>query len=176
MKKLTILVISTAFIFSINAAHAKNSASTSELSSSTNKLFLLKGKAPTGSKIPSIEATSTVPFHKTFGALTAEQQNLVRAKFDSLRSNDTPPFPRSGLRAVYKPLVKANKEFGDDSDINVTAKINSAGFVNGVTVHNSNNAQLVSYIQRHLQNTRFEPAKCDGIACDMDFPIDISFN
>ncbi|MFT6407869.1 MAG: hypothetical protein ACJAQ6_001285 [Arenicella sp.] len=176
MKKLTLLVISTAFIFSVNATHAKNSHSTAEGSSASSEVFLLKGNAPVGSRIPTIEAKSTVPFNKRFNALTAEQKNLVRAKFDNLSSNDTPPFPSSGLRAVYKPLLKANKAFGDNSDINVTAKVNSSGFVNGVTVHGDSNEQLVAYIQRHLQNTKFEPATCNGVACDMDFPIDISFN
>ncbi|MBL4671399.1 MAG: hypothetical protein JKX81_03995 [Arenicella sp.] len=174
MKKFTLLAISAAFVFSINAAHAGTSEARSAVTPS--KLFYLKGEAPTGSRIPSIDATSTIPFNKRFDALTAEQQNLVKTKFDDLRNNDTPPFPTSGLRAVYKPLINANQVFGDNSDLNVTAKVNSSGFVSGVTVHNSGNPRLVNYIEQRLQQVKFEPAKCNGIACDMDFPIEISFN
>jgi hypothetical protein len=175
MKKLTLLAISSAFVFTINTANANVPHNAAEFSSDSGTLFILKGDAPVGSRIPSIAATSKVPFNKRFNALTVEQQNLVRAKFDNLDSNDTPPFPSSGLRAIYKPVLKANKTFGDNSAISITAKVDSSGFVNGVTVHNNSNAQLVAYIQRHIQNTKFEPAKCGGVACDMDFPIDISF-
>jgi hypothetical protein len=174
MKKLTLLTISAAFIFSINSAHAGSLHSPSAVNSS--KVFYLKGDAPVGSRIPSIDATSSVPFNKGFQSLTSEQQNLVKATFDNLGNNDTPPFPTSGLGAVYKPLINANQAFGNDKGLSVTAKVNSAGYVNGVTVHNNSNVQLVNYIQRRLQNTKFEPAKCNGIACDMDFPIEISFN
>lgn len=178
MKKIKLFAISAASIFSIsafsiNAAHAATEARSSLTPS---KVYHLKGKALTGSRIPSIDATSAIPFNKRFEALTAEQQNLVKTKFNDLLNNDTPPFPSSGLRAVYKPLVSANQAFGDDRDLNVTAKVDSSGIVSGVTVHNSSNPQLVSYIEQRLQYVNFEPAMCDGIACDMDFPIEISFN
>lgn len=179
MKKFTLLAISATFVYSIsafgiNSAHAGTSEVRSDVTPS--KLFYLKGEAPTGSRIPSIDATSTIPFNKRFEALTAEQQNLVKNRFDDLHNNDTPPFPSSGLRAIYKPLVNANQAFGDNSALNITAKINSSGFVSGVAVHNSDNPQLVNYIEQHLQQVKFEPANCNGIACDMDFPIEISFN
>jgi len=119
MKKITLLAISAAFVLSINAAHAGTEARSSLTPS---KLFYLKGEAPTGSRIPSIDATSTIPFNKRFEALTADQQNLVKTRFDDLLNNDTPPFPSSGLRAVYKPLVNANQVFGDNRDLNVTPR------------------------------------------------------
>jgi hypothetical protein len=179
MKNITLLAISAAIVYSISAfgitvAHAGTYEAQSSLTPS--KIFYLKGEAPTGSRIPSIDATSTIPFNKRFEALTAEQQNLVKTKFDDLRNNDTPPFPTSGLQAIYKPLVNANQAFGDNSDLNVTAKVNSSGFVSGVTVHNNPNPQLVNYIEQRLQQVKFEAAKCSGVACDRDFPIEISFN
>ena len=174
MKKITLLAISAAFLFGINAAHASSSEGRSAVTPS--KLYYLKGEAPTGSRIPSVDATSAIPFNKRFEALTAEQQNLVKTKFDDLRNNDTPPFPTSGLRAIYKPLVNANQAFGDNRDLSVTTKVNSSGFVSGVTVHDNHNPQLVNYIEQRLRQVKFEPAKCDGVACDMDFPIEIGFN
>jgi len=168
MKKLNILLIAASLVCGISTAHAKASPS--------KKLYTLKGDARVGSLLPSIDAKSSVPFNKRFDALTTEQQNLVKAKFNNLGVNDTPPFPVAGLRAVYKPLVKANKTYGDNSALKVTAKINSFGYVNDVTVHDNNNSQLVDYIERSLRHTKFEPAKCDGTACAMNFPIEINFN
>ncbi len=165
MKKLNALLIAATLIFSISASHATSSP----------KLYSLKGDTH-GSKIPSIDAQSTVPFNKRFDALTSQQQNLVKAKFDHLGVNDTPPFPVSGLKAVYKPLVKANKVYGDNSTLNVTATVSTNGTVTDVKVHNSNNVDLVSYIERNLQHAEFQPASCNGVACEMNFPIEISFN
>lgn len=179
MNKTTLLTISAALtlcinILGINAVHAGVSESRSPIPPS--KLFYLKGEAPSGSRIPLIDATSTIPFNKRFDALTAEQRNLVKAKFDNLRTSDTPPFPTSGLRAIYKPLINANQAFGNNSDLNVTAKVNSSGFVSDVIVHNSGNSQLINYIEQRLHQVKFDPAKCNGVACAMDFPIEIGFN
>jgi len=166
MKKLNILIVVATLLCTISAAHANISHS---------KVYTLKGDRLVGSLLRSTDATSSVPFSKRFKDLTSEQQNLVRAKFDNLGRNDTPPFPVSGLRAVYKPLIKANKTFGDNSALEVTAKITSQGFVNGITVHNNDNTKLVAYIERSLRYTKFDPASCNGVACDMDFPIEINF-
>jgi hypothetical protein len=166
MKKIHLLVIVASLIFSISAAHASASA----------QRYSLKGEARVGSYISTVGATSNIPFNKRFDALTLEQQNLVKAKFVDLGANDTPPFPVSGLRAVYKPVVKANANYGDNSELNITAKISSLGFVEKVTVHGHNNAALVAHIESSLRKTKFQPAQCNGIACDMDFPIEISFN
>lgn len=166
MKKINILVVAASIILSVNAAQASTSA----------QLYSLKGDARVGTRIATVGATSNIPFNKRFAALTQEQQNLVKAKFDNLGVNDTPPFPVSGLRAVYKPLLKANASYGDNSELNVTAKVTSSGYVNEVTVRGSSDSELVTYIEDSLRNTKFEPAQCNGVACDMDFPIEISFN
>ena len=166
MKKLNIILVAASLLFSISASQATPSP----------KLYSLKGDAPTGTLIRSVEATSTIPFNKRFDALTSEQQNMVRAKFDNLGTHDTPPFPVSGLGAVYKTLIKANKVYGNNSALNVTAIVNSSGYVNGVTLHDNSNKELAAYIERRLRYTKFEPATCNGVACDMSFPIEISFN
>ena len=166
MKKFNILLVAASLLVSVNLAHATASP----------KLYSLKGEAQAGTRIASVDATSTVPFSKRFDALTSEQQNLVRAKFDNLGANDTPPFPVAGLRAVYKPLIKANKVYGSNNALSVTATVDSSGDVSDVTVHDNSNEKLAAYIERRLKYTKFEPATCNGVACDMNFPIEISFN
>jgi len=158
MKNLATLVIAASLIFSINTAQAKTSPT----------LYTLKGDAQAGTLIPSVEATSTVPFNKRYNALTSEQQNLVKAKFDELGANDTPPYPLSGLAAVYRPVIKANKIYGDNSTLSITAKVNSSGKVSNIEVHNSDNQKMVAYIERKLQHTKFEAAKCNGVECEMN--------
>jgi len=158
MKQLNLLIIAVAIIFSASTTLAT--------ASPHSRLYTLKGEAPAGSRMP---------FNKRFDALTSQQQNLVKAKFDDLGKNDTPPFPVSGLQAVYKPIIKANKHYGSDRALEATATVDIAGNVRSITVHNNKNKRLVAYIERSLRGVKFEPAMCDGTACEMDFPIDIAF-
>jgi len=167
MKQLNLLIIAVAIIFSASTTLAT--------ASPHSRLYTLKGEAPAGSRIPVTDATSTVPFNKRFDALTSQQQNLVKAKFDDLGKNDTPPFPVSGLQAVYKPIIKANKHYGSNRALEATASVDIAGNVRSITVHNNKNKRLVAYVERSLRGVKFEPAMCDGTACEMDFPIDIAF-
>lgn len=166
MKNLTTFLLTAILLCGLQtAAHATPAP----------KLYTLKGDTQ-GSRIPSIDAKSTIPFNKRFNSLTIEQQNLVKAKFEELGANDSPPFPTRGLRAVYKTVIQANKNYGDNSPLKVTATVDKKGRVSEVVVHNNTNRELVSYIERNLQYAKFDAARCNGVACEMDFPIEISFN
>ena len=117
-----------------------------------------------------------MPFNKRFNALTTEQQDQVRAKFDALGENDTPPYPASGLQAVYKPLINANKNYGYNRPLKLTVTVDKQGDVSNVDIHSDVNSRLTAYVERSLRRTKFEPAMCNGIACEMNFPVDITFN
>ncbi len=170
MKTLTTLLLSASLALSIQGASA----------STSSKLYSLNGEARAGSLIPSVAATSNVPFNKRYEALTLDQQELVKAKFDQLADDARPPFPNQGLASVYKPLVKANKLYGDNQALSVLVGVNSEGKVNGVIVNKASgeavNPELVAYLDKTLRRTNFEPAYCGNSSCSMDFPIEISFN
>ncbi len=170
MKTLTTLLLSASLALSVQSASALNSSET----------YSLRGEAPTGSLIPSVAATSNVPFNKRYEALTLDQQKLVKAKFDRLADNAHPPFPVQGLASVYKPLLKANKLYGDNQALSVLVGVNSSGKVDGVIVNHESgaaaNPELVAYLDKTLRRTAFDPAYCGDTACSMDFPIEISFN
>jgi len=168
MKQLNLLIIAVAIIFSASTTLAT--------APPHSRLYTLKGEALAGSRILATDATSTVPFNKRFDALASQQQNLVKARFDDLGKNDTPLFPVSGLQAVYKPIIKTNKHYGSDRALEATATIDIAGNVSNIAVHNNKNKRLVAYVERSLRSVKFEPAMCDGTACEMDSPIDITFH
>jgi len=164
MKKLgKILVVATA-LFSIGAAHA-----------STNKTYRLLDKATTGTNIPSVVATSPVPFHLNYQKLSDEQKEIFRSKYDNLDANITPPFPSRGLRTIYKPIIKAHRSIGGTGTLKLTAIVNAQGTVESVVVHESPNEALSRRATSSLSKTQFDAATCDGESCEMTFPFEIKF-
>ena len=141
----------------------------------TNKLYKLKGDAPTGTLIRSIEAVSPIPFNKRFASMNESEQNLFKAKYTEIGLNDTPPFPRSGLKAVYRPIVKANKSINASGSLHLTALVNANGFVESVKVIDSPDVKLSAVAEKTLLGTRFDAASCNGAACEMNFPFEITF-
>lgn len=166
MKNLSLLLASITLLLSATIATASINKNT----------YFLKGEPITGSLIKRIDATSNIPFNKAYDDLNQEQQGLVKKMFVNLGISDTPPYPKNGLGSVYKPLINANKKFGSNSTIKVNASITRNGLVDDVEVLNSPNSEFVAYVQKQLRNTKFKPASCNGISCEMNFPIEISFN
>lgn len=166
MKTLKTAIVSAILLLSISSANASIEAIQ----------YTLKGDAVTGSRIKQVEAISSVPFNKAYDELSAKQQGLVNAKFNNLGLNDIPPFPSKGLKSVYKPVISANKKFAHNQSIRVLVDVTSTGSVDKVVVENSDNLAMNNYLEKSLSRVDFEPASCNGIACDMQFPIEISFN
>ena len=143
--------------------------------SSTSKVYYLKGAPQTGSNIPSIIASSEIPFNKSYKNLSDEQQSIFKKKFDDLNVNDTPPFPKRGLKKIYRPIVKANKYINAQGSLQLMANVNANGFVESVKVISSPSEKLSAAAEKVLLSTKFDPASCDGTACEMAFPFEISF-
>lgn len=144
-------------------------------SATSNKTYQLRGDAPTGSRIKTVDAVSPISFNKRFANLSAKEQAIFKAKYDELSINDTPPFPRFGLRTIYRPLIKANKAIEATGSLQLTATVNANGFVESVKVIESPDVKLTAVAEDLLLSTRFDPASCNGIACEMTFPIDVTF-
>ena len=141
----------------------------------TNRMYYLKGDPTAGTKISSIEATSPISFNKRFAKLSAREQAMFKAKYDNLAVSDVPPFPHRGLRSIYRPIVDANKSIDVSGSLRLTATVNANGFVESVKVLDSPDVKLAAVAEKTLLSTKFDPASCNGIACEMTFPLEITF-
>jgi len=166
MKKFSLLLLSASLLLS----------ATNSFASTNKKMYFLKGDTVTGTRIKAIDATSNIPFNKAYDELNTEQQSLIKAKFHNLGLNDIPPFPKDGLASVYKPIIEANKAFGTNTSITVNATIASNGLVNNVEVLNATSPEFINYVTKTLSSKEFKAASCNGVNCEMNFPIVISFN
>lgn len=135
------------------------------------RLYKLLGTAPKGRNFRPIEATSPIPFNKKLHQLSDRQRAIFRSYFENLNENDTPPFPKKGLKDIYVPLIKGHKRIGGVGELLVFTEVNEKGGVNNVTVYKSPTKKLADLATTVMFNTTFTPPTCDGTPCTMDYPF-----
>ncbi|MCH2192128.1 MAG: hypothetical protein MK188_14485 [Gammaproteobacteria bacterium] len=138
-----------------------------------DKTYSLKAPPATGTNIQTVIAKSRVSFSKSFDNLSDREQEIFKSQFLDIGSNDSPPFPAYGLRTIYKPIVKANQNIQAKGSLHLTANVNAKGFVESIEVLSNPDEKLTAIAQKVLLSTRFDPASCDGVACEMSFPLEI---
>ena len=136
------------------------------------KQYSLKGDIVVGSSIRPTIAISSIPFHKNYYSLTDQQKELFNSKFELLGVSDTPPFPKNGLKDIYRPILKQNIQLNSHESFSYTAKIDENGNVISIQQNGSTKAQVPQFVVESLSNVQFDPALCSGVACSMDFPIE----
>jgi len=134
-------------------------------------VYRLHGDAPVGSKFRPVEAESPIPFNKRFDQLTEKQMRIYRADFPGMGTNDTPPFPKKGMRAIYKPIIKGHERLARGGVLTLIAKINEQGGVDEVAIYESPMKELSDLATTVMFNTEFVPPTCDGKPCKMEFPF-----
>ena len=138
-----------------------------------DKTYSLKAPPATGTNIQTVIAKSKISFSKSFENLSAREKEIFKSQFKNLGSNDSPPFPVYGLRTIYKPIVKANQKIQAQGSLHLTANVNANGFVESISVISNPDEKLTAIAEKVLLGTKFDPASCDGVACEMSFPLEI---
>lgn len=104
MKSVHKLVLLPALVVSIVVA-------TTGIAYAATGQYQLKGSgAPTGTKIASVNATSSIPFDKQYYEFSANEREAFRSRFDQISKHDIPPFPRHGMQSIYKPILAEHKK------------------------------------------------------------------
>ena len=168
MKSVQKLVLLPALLTSIIVA------STGIAAAATTQ-YQLKGNAPTGTKIASIDATSSIPFDKQYFEFSASERESFRSRFDQIANNDIPPFPRHGMQSIYKPILAEHKKTSKSGKLSVMATVDKTGRVTQLSVVESPNNRLAKVSAAVLRDTQFRPAFCDGEPCEMSFPVELTF-
>ena len=144
--------------------------------SAASKVYTLKSDPMAGSKIRSVVATSSIPFNKSFVELSSDQQALFKAQYPNLSANVLPPFPESGLRAIYRPILEKNESLENSGILSLAILVDEKGRVDNVSVVETTSPELEKFAVEALAGVKFDPAVCDGAACSMEFPVKIVLN
>lgn len=132
--------------------------------------------AATGSSVRRYNlALSPVPINRSFGELSAEEQQTVRLWFDSLKTSEEPPYPVEGLRPIYAAISKAQQLILTWGKIKARAWIDVAGNVDRIEFFELPDPRLREVVTATLFPMKFKPALCAGRPCEMEFPIVVTF-
>jgi hypothetical protein len=133
------------------------------------KLFGFSMGSPIGN------AESRIPFDRTFGQLTPEQQAMIRFGYEEMSETDEPPFPVGGLGAIYDPVTEGQQRLGAEGAFNADVAIDREGNAVAVAVYRSPNKNVTKFVSSILLLTKFKPALCRGEPCAMSFPVRVNF-
>jgi hypothetical protein len=131
--------------------------------------YYLYGDPRPGTKFKQKLFTDVVPFNKSYNEMSAPLQARVKAPYGGLRDSEHPPFPSEGSQAIYYPLFKANRDLLSEGDVLAIAMISATGDVKQVSIYKSPKDSIATMINYIITNTKFDPATCDGVPCEMEY-------
>ncbi len=131
--------------------------------------------ASTGSHIRRNAVLAELPFDKSYEQLTLEQQALVKSAYKDLPKGVEPPFPRDGVGVIADELKKAVQVIPVTGELFAVAQVDALGAVQSVSFFSAPNKNIAEAVSRILVSTPFKPASCNGVPCQMAYPLQLSF-
>lgn len=133
------------------------------------KAYFLYGDARPGSKFKQKLFRDIVPFDVPYSEMSPGLKQRVKAAYGGLKDTEHPPFPAEGTQSIFRPLFKANRDILAEGDVLAIAMISATGEPKNVTVYKAPSKNLAEMLNYIIGNTKFEPATCDGVPCEMEY-------
>jgi hypothetical protein len=140
--------------------------------------YTIRGEphTPIGSALrPTLASGGNLPFNKTYDELTVEEKETLNKCYESMGPGDEPPFPARGLKPFYTAVIKVQQKLGVWGMLTLVATVNPEGNVTQVTAIGDFDPEATKVIATILTLTKFKPALCKGVPCQMDYPFRIHF-
>ena len=128
-----------------------------------------------GTMIPQPVITGRVPFDKTYAELSSAQKAAIAQDYESLASDDEPPFPAYGLSHMTTYLTRFADKVKPVGQFLAAVDVSPDGHARGVTVYKSPDPQLTHLVSTLMANEAFKPAKCKGSPCAMQYVLRLDF-
>lgn len=112
-----------------------------------------------------------VPAAAAYGALSFEQQLMVKEPYNILQDADEPPYPLRGQGAVLQIVSTAQQRVQLDQEILFHILIGRDGAATGVRVLKSPSPEFSRYFTAAALQVKFKPALCGGEPCAMAYPL-----
>jgi hypothetical protein len=126
----------------------------------------------TGSRIPIKLIKSTIPFNKSYSGLSDTDKLTFRSYYEDIPAANTPPFPENGMRQIAADVKDAHSKMRKPGPLFAVASIDKLGKVSKVSVYASPDERMSQLISASLWDTEFQPGKCAGEPCAMEFVLD----
>jgi hypothetical protein len=139
--------------------------------------FTVKQSAPMlGSNLHrDIIKAGVIPINKRYDELTAEQKDVLKSSYESMKSGDEPPFPAKGLMPILKAVrdIHEKTELQFKGPLTLYVDIDSEGKPKSVSVVQSPDKQITQVAALALMEQTYKPAVCNGAPCAMQYPFHV---
>lgn len=140
------------------------------------KTYYLKGKPKLGSRFDTRIASSSIPFNKRYKDMSVKEQTIIRANYENMPVDETPPFPKKGTQAIYKPLIKFNQSSLSRGDLVAIAVIDESGIAQEVQIYAAPDNRIAQFLAALLFEIEYDPGMCSGQPCQTEYLIDVGLN
>ena len=123
-----------------------------------------------------IAKSTDIPINETYAELSAADKAKVRRQYLRLPDTDEPPFPKSGLQALLKPIARGQQKLQASGKLVLVGVVDPSGKVLKVTAIGSPSPELTKFASEVMLLTPFKPGLCAGKPCAMEFPLHLDFD
>lgn len=125
------------------------------------------------------QGATPLPLDRRYEELTTEQKGTLRSWYKNLGPNDEPPYPEQGLQDLYEKLISPHYMHEVYGEIFVVAHVDAQGTAHSAAILPAGNYvmrdEVNQYFASILMAQKYQPGKCNGTPCPMDFGISIRY-
>lgn len=126
----------------------------------------------TSSKLPTVIGSSFVPPLAGWPELTTGQQNLFKSFYPALAPGDEPPYPLHGMRDMNQVIARIHGELNSyHGAVRVLVLVGSDGKAGSVAVLGKVPPDVARYVSAAIMSQPYKSAVCQGVPCEMRYPI-----
>lgn len=116
-----------------------------------------------------------VPFDKSYGELTAEQQIIAKRFYRTLEEGDEPPYPIHGLAPIFTWIKKAQAKALVAGELRLDVLVGKDGKALSVVIIRTPTPELAKFVALVVMKEQYKPAVCHGAPCEMMYPFNMNF-
>ena len=130
----------------------------------------------TGTRILARNTRSPVPPGANWDALTSEQKDWIRTRYQTLEQGDDPPYPVNGTSEFFKVAQAASQAFPDArGKLRLYILVGKDGVPKSVRKAGTYNEDITRHMAAAAMAIRYKPALCHGEPCEMVYPFELNF-
>lgn len=114
-------------------------------------------------------AYSEIPFDKSYGELTREQQLMVRAEYESMGADDEPPFPLRGLKKLFHRAEEAAGIWSSAGEMDIRVLVGADGKALSARIYSTPDMDMARALAGLMLGEAYKPALCAGTPCAQEF-------
>ena len=115
------------------------------------------------------------PLDRKYSAFTADQKARLRELYVDMKEDDEPPFPFFGMRGIIESMSYLHGELRKNGTLMILVYVDATGTATSVKLLEYPDIDFAKAAAAILVRSKYKPAICAGVPCEMAFPFCFSF-